>query len=50
MKGIWFAVNSSLDQIISTVLFTITDEDDLGSITTDAYIMKVHGLSEYLNK
>ena len=41
-------VSSSVDHLISYILVSIAE--DLGAMSTDAYRLKVHGLSEYLVK
>ena len=41
-------VNSSVQHVISHVLLSLTE--DLGSVSTDDYILKVYGLTEYLSK
>ena len=42
-------VQAQVQHIISHVLFTISEEN-MGSVSTDDYILKVHGLSEYMVK
>ncbi|CAH1786121.1 unnamed protein product [Owenia fusiformis] len=39
-------VHSAVEHVISNVLYTLCD--DLGQLTTDDFILKVHGRSEYL--